>query len=220
MAHVRIKICGITNEADGRQAALAGADAIGLNFWPKSPRYLDLQTAEFILRELPPFVEPVGLFVVQRLRQVFDVLNQLGRIRTFQWYGENRELSDTYPFQQIAAFAVRDAQSLVDITRYLTMCRNVGQLPAAVLVDAHVPGQYGGTGQTAPWNLLADFRPEVPLILAGGLTPENVAEAVRIVRPYAVDVASGVEHSPGHKDPDKMRRFIGNVREAAAGVSC
>jgi phosphoribosylanthranilate isomerase len=220
MTRVRIKICGITNEADGRQAALAGADAIGLNFWPKSPRCLDLKTAEFILRELPPFVEPVGLFVVQRLRQVFDVLNQLGRIRTFQWYGENRELSDTYPFQQIAAFTVRDANSLVEITRYLTMCRSVGQLPAAVLVDAHVPGQYGGTGQMAPWNLLADFRPEVPLILAGGLTPDNVAEAIRIVRPYAVDVASGVEHSPGHKDPDKLRRFIDNARDAAAGVSC
>ncbi len=88
-------------------------------------------------------------------------------------------------------------------------------LPPAILIDAHVPGQFGGTGRIAPWELLADFRPEVPLILAGGLTPENVAEAVRIVRPYGVDVASGVETSPGHKDPDKMKRFIENAREAA-----
>jgi phosphoribosylanthranilate isomerase len=88
-------------------------------------------------------------------------------------------------------------------------------MPAALLVDAHVRGQYGGTGRTAPWHLLADFRPGPPLILAGGLTPENVAEAVQTVRPYAVDVASGVEHSPGHKDPEKMRRFIENARDAA-----
>jgi phosphoribosylanthranilate isomerase len=84
------------------------------------------------------------------------------------------------------------------------------------LVDAHVAGHYGGTGQTAPWDLLADFRPGVPLILAGGLNPDNVAEAVRRVRPYAVDVASGVESAPGRQDPDKVRRFIANAREAAA----
>ncbi len=86
------------------------------------------------------------------------------------------------------------------------------RLPSAILVDAHVAGQYGGTGQTAPWHLLADFKPGVPLILAGGLTPDNVADAIRIVRPYAVDVASGVESRPGKKDPDKLRRFIDAVR--------
>ena len=105
---------------------------------------------------------------------------------------------------------------LQGIARYLDRCRSLELLPAAVLVDAHVSGQYGGTGQTLPWDLLADFRPGVPLILAGGLTPENVAEAVRLVRPYAVDVASGVELSPGRKDAEKMRRFIGSAREAAA----
>ena len=85
-----------------------------------------------------------------------------------------------------------------------------------MLLDAHVPGEYGGTGQPAPWNLLADFRPGVPLILAGGLTPDNVGDAVRIVRPYGVDVASGIEDSPGRKNLEKMRRFIGYAREAAA----
>ncbi len=88
-------------------------------------------------------------------------------------------------------------------------------MPAAIIVDARVSGQYGGTGRTVPWNILHDFHPEVPLILAGGLTPENVAEAVHIVRPYGVDVASGVEKSPGRKEPDKMKRFIENAREAA-----
>ena len=215
---VRIKICGITRVADAEQAARLGADAVGLNFYPRSPRYVDPATCAAILRALPPFVEPVALFVDEPLRQVFAALNQLGRVRTFQWYGSQRELSDTFPFQYIPAFPVRDRASLLDITRYLDSCRSFGGLPAAVLVDAAVGGQHGGTGRTVPWHLLADFRPGVPLILAGGLTPDNVAEAVRVVRPYGVDVASGVEGRPAQKDPEKMRRFIGNALEAAAAL--
>jgi phosphoribosylanthranilate isomerase len=214
--HLRIKICGITNPADACRAAGLGADAVGLNFYPQSPRCVTLPIAVAVLRELPPFVEPVGLFVNQPLPQVLDTLQFLDRIRTVQGYGTSREVHGPLPFQLIPAFSVRDHDSLLEITRYLDHCRELGQLPAAVLVDAHVPGLHGGTGQTAPWQLLADFRPGFPLLLAGGLTPENVAEAVRIVRPYAVDVASGVESSPGQKDEEKMRRFIGNAREAAA----
>jgi phosphoribosylanthranilate isomerase len=213
---LRIKICGVTAEADARQAAELGADAVGLNFYDKSPRRVDAQTAHFILRALPPYVDPVAVFTNTRLRHVFEAVNQLGGIRTIQWHGERRELSDTFPFRLISAFPVSDARNLVEITRYLDTCRQMGQLPVAILVDGHMAGQYGGTGTPAPWKLLADFRPEVPLILAGGLTPENVAEAVRIVKPYAVDVASGVELSPGRKDPEKMRRFIGNALDAAA----
>jgi phosphoribosylanthranilate isomerase len=119
------------------------------------------------------------------------------------------------PFRWVVAFAVRDRQSLTAIDAYLDRCRQEGRLPDALLVDAHVPGEYGGTGQVAPWDLLAEYRPPVPLILAGGLTPENVAEAVRRVRPYGVDVASGVESSPGRKDAEKMRRFIAEARRAA-----
>jgi phosphoribosylanthranilate isomerase len=214
--HLRVKICGITNEADGRAAALLGTDAVGLNFYPASPRYVDPTTVVPILRELPPFVDAVGLFVNQPLRQVFQTINQLGRVRTIQWYGSNRELSDTFPFQLISCFPVRDSRSLYEITRYLEMCRGLNRLPAAVLVDAAVPGLHGGTGLAIPWEVLSEFRPGVPLILAGGLTPENVAEAVRVVRPYGVDVASGVELAPGRKDPEKVRRFLGNAREAAA----
>ena len=109
---------------------------------------------------------------------------------------------------------VRDAGDLENLSAYLERCRARQQLPSAVLVDAHVAGQFGGTGQTAPWDLLADFQPGVPVILAGGLTPDNVATAIRRVRPYAVDVASGVESTPGRKDPEKVRRFI----EAARGA--
>jgi phosphoribosylanthranilate isomerase len=219
LSDLRIKICGITNEADGRQAALLGADAIGLNFYSRSPRCIDVRTAASILRELPPFVDAVGLFVNLPLSQVFESIEPLDGIHSLQWYRDMHEPCNPSPYQLIAAFPVRAEDDLQGIARYLDRCRSSKQLPAAVLVDAQVTGQYGGTGQTAPWDLLADFRPGVPLILAGGLTAENVAEAVRIVRPYAVDVASGVELSPGRKDPAKMRRFIDSAREAAAKYS-
>jgi phosphoribosylanthranilate isomerase len=219
LTDLRIKICGITNAKDSGQATLLGADAVGLNFYPRSPRCIDTATAAGILRELPPFVDAVALFVDLPLRQIFEMLHPLGRIRTFQWYGDAHEAGDTSPYQRIAAFSIREQEDLRRINRYLDQCRASGFLPEAVLADAHVPGQYGGTGRTVPWELLADFRPGVPLILAGGLTPGNVAEAVHMVRPYAVDVASGVEQSPGRKDTEKMRRFIGNAREAAAKYS-
>jgi phosphoribosylanthranilate isomerase len=217
MAHaLRIKICGVTSEEDVRLAAQLGADAIGFNFHPLSKRYVDPATVTPLLRAVPPFVEAVGVFVEVPLRGVFMTLNNLGRIRTAQWYGKQRETCDPYPFQLIQCFPLGDKASLLPIKRYLDTCRATKQLPSALLVDAQVPGQHGGTGQTVPWSLLADLRQRVPLILAGGLTPENVAEAVRIVRPYAVDVASGVESAPRQKDGEKMRRFIGNAREAAA----
>jgi phosphoribosylanthranilate isomerase len=139
-------------------------------------------------------------------------------LRGIQWHGEKREEFDTpvFPFSLIAAFRVRDEQSLSDIMAYVGDCSLKGHKPAAILVDAYVKGQEGGTGQQAPWELLAGFDPGVPLILAGGLTPENVGTAIRTVRPWGVDVASGVEKSPGIKDHEKVRRFIANAREAAA----
>ncbi|HLJ96419.1 MAG TPA: phosphoribosylanthranilate isomerase [Gemmataceae bacterium] len=213
---LRIKICGITNEADGRHAALLGADAIGLNFYPGSPRCIDVATAAAVLRELPPFVEAVGLFVHVPLAEALESIRSLDRIRSLQWYCERHEPMEVSPYRLIPAFSVGTLEDLQEIASYVERCRSSELLPVAVLVDAQVAGQYGGTGRAAPWGLLADFRPRVPLILAGGLTPENVAEAVRIVRPYAVDVASGVELSPGRKDPVKMRRFIDSAREAAA----
>jgi phosphoribosylanthranilate isomerase len=216
---VRIKICGITNEADGLQAATLGADAIGLNFYPQSPRHIEMAAADAILRELPPFVDAVALFVNLPLPRIVETLHPLRGLRTLQWYGDVHEPADPSPYRLIAAFSVRAQEDLQGITRYLDRCRSSGLSPAAVLTDAHAPGQYGGTGRIAPWNLLADFRPGIPLILAGGLTPENVAEAVRIVRPYAVDVASGVEQGPGRKDVEKLRRFIDSARDAAAKYS-
>lgn len=213
--HLRVKICGITNEADCRVAALYGADAIGLNFASESPRRIDFETARSVLRDLPPFVEAVGVFANRPMQKIFEDLHKLGRVRTIQWHGHNRELGDTFPYQLIAAFAVKDKESLVEIQRYLDLSRGIGAPPSALLLDGYSPTMLGGTGATAPWELLADFRPGVPIVLAGGLTAENVGEAVRIVQPYGVDVASGVEASVGKKDPDKIRRFIAAARNAA-----
>lgn len=214
--HVRVKICGVTTEQDAQQAALLGADAVGLNFYQGSPRFVKETTAKLILRQLPPLVAAVGVFVEAPFRTVFECLSRLQRIGIIQWHGKERELSDCFPYHLIAAFPVRDASSLQAIQQYLDACRSVDRMPSALLLDGHAPGQHGGTGQKAPWHLLASFRPEVPIILAGGLTADNVAEAIRIVRPYGVDVAGGVESAPGRKDAEKMRRFIANAHEAAA----
>jgi len=235
-ANLWVKICGLTDEADAVQAAELGADAIGLNFYQGSPRYITAEKAQSIINCLPPLVEPVGIFVSGEFPVRFEVISKLS-LRTIQlhWPAEGSILANPF-VSVIPAFFVGEKDDLLKITKYLKNCRRwgadfpsdaaelvawlkkprqrTGKLPVAILVDACVPGQFGGTGKTVPWELLADFQPEVPLILAGGLTPENVAEAVSIVRPYGVDVASGVEKSPGRKDPDKMKRFIDNAREA------
>jgi phosphoribosylanthranilate isomerase len=209
---LRIKICGITNEADAVAASELGADAVGLNFYAKSPRFVQPLAVPHILQALPPFVVPVAVFVTETLKEMCNIAGSFGLIRTVQRHGDQHEPGDAFPFRLIEVFRVGD--SLDEVRRYLDLAAQHELLPAALLIDSSAPGQFGGSGKTAPWELLAEFKTTVPLILAGGLTPENVAEAVRIVRPYGVDVASGVESSPGRKDVDKMKRFIDNARSA------
>jgi len=231
-SYLRVKICGITNVADAVHAGLFGADAIGFNFYKGSPRYITPEKAESILQMgMFPFVEPIGIFVSFDMRSDLRVISNL-KLCTVQLHEADENsgltfLSNSLGVRLISAFSVSEKNDLERIKHFMAKCEenackltakggpNAWSLPVAVLVDARVPGQFGGTGKTAPWELLADFGIKVPIILAGGLTPENVAEAVRIVRPYAVDVASGVERSPGHKDADKMKRLIENAREAA-----
>jgi phosphoribosylanthranilate isomerase len=218
VAHpIRVKICGVTTAIDAVLAAEAGADAIGINFHPASPRYVgDVAERNLILIELPPFVSPVGVFVGASFREAFGQMHRFRSIRTIQLHGDRHEPERRFPYKRIDAFSVRDHDDLEKINRYLALAGEIGHMPAAVLVDGYAAGLRGGTGRTAPWAILADFHPRVPVILAGGLTPDNVAEAIRIVRPYAVDVASGVESAPGRKDPEKMRCFIAAAQEAAA----
>lgn len=215
---LRVKICGVTNEVDAETAAALGADAIGLNFWPQSPRHIDVPTAQKILRRLPPFVEPVAVFANLAPIEMATQALTIGGLRTLQRHCAEHEPADFAPFRLIDSFQVPGRHDLEYILAYLDFARGQGQLPAAILLDGSAPGQFGGTGHTAPWDLIASFRPGLPIVLAGGLTPDNVAEAIRIVKPYAVDVASGVEKAPGQKDPEKVKRFIANAREAAAGL--
>lgn len=213
MPTVRVKICGVTTPADARHAADVGADAVGLNFYPKSPRFLTPAAAAAIVRALPPFTAPVGVFVGKPMRQACAVAFQLG-LRAVQTYDGNPPADDPFPFAHVPAFRVAGSGQLDAVSRYVEAARAAGRVPAAVLIDSYVPGQMGGTGHVAPWHLLAGFDPGVPVVLAGGLTPENVAAAVTAVRPWGVDVASGVESSPGVKDPEKVARFVRAVRES------
>src|SRR5262249_25885809 len=215
MGRLRVKICGVTTADDARAAADAGADAVGLNFFQGSPRFVEPRRAAELVRALPPWVAPVGVFVNQPLRQCCAVAYQFG-LRAVQWHGDAPPTDDPFPFALVAAFRIRDRASLDAVTRYLDAGRARGVLPSAVLVDAHVEGQHGGTGRVAPWELLADFRPGVPLILAGGLTPENVAEAGHLGQPYGVGGGRGVESAPRREDAQKKRRLLRNAPGAAA----
>jgi phosphoribosylanthranilate isomerase len=210
---VRIKICGVTTADDARMAADAGADAVGLNFYPKSPRFVTPTQAAALVRALQAFTAPVGVFVGMPVRQVCAIAYQLG-LRGVQTYDDQPPAEDTFPFAHVPAFRVKDTAGLDHVATCVAAATALGRRPAAVLIDSHVEGQVGGTGHKAPWELLVGFDPGVPLILAGGLTPENVAEAISLVRPWGVDVASGVESAPGVKDCDKVARFVKIARTA------
>ena len=209
---VRIKICGVTTPDDARFAADAGADAIGLNFYPQSPRYVTPSQAAAIVRALPAFTVPVGVFVGMPLRQVCAMAFQLG-LRGVQTYDEQPPTEDPFPFAHIPAFRVKASADRDRILHFVESATSLGRRPAAVLIDSRVEGQMGGTGHRAPWELVAGLEPGVPIILAGGLSPENVAEAIDLVRPWGVDVASGVELAPGRKDIAKVTRFVKIVRD-------
>lgn len=212
---IRVKICGVTSPDDVRMVSEAGADAIGLNFYPKSPRYVEPRAAVELLKAFSPFVAPVGVFVDTPLRQATAIAFQLG-LRGLQTYTDRPLGESVFPFAHVPAFRVKDADSLAAVARYVEEATALGPRPAAVLIDSYVAGEMGGTGHKAPWHLLAGFDPGVPLILAGGLTPDNVADAIRLVRPWGVDVASGVESAPGRKDAAKVRAFVKNARAAAS----
>lgn len=210
----RIKICGVRSADDARAAVDAGADAIGLNFYPKSPRFIDEPRALEILDILPDSVDAIVLSVDEPWDAALARLRRLRRATAIQMHSAAMSPCPDPAIDWVPAFAIRDASSVETIRRFLEGCdRN---RPRSILVDAHVPGQFGGTGQVLPWTLLDRFDAGVRLILAGGLTPENVAAAVAAVGPWMVDVASGVESSPGRKDPEKMRRFIQAAHEGEA----
>lgn len=218
----RIKICGITSVDDARAAIDAGADAIGLNFYPNSQRFIgrDLEAAGISLETRMKgnrAVNVVGVFVNSAGDVIRKHIDRDG-LDVIQLHGDESP-ECIASFRRIPVIRARrmDDRGVASIAEDLAACEAAGRLPDAVLVDAMTPGRYGGTGETVSWAGLADhpkWLGDVPLILAGGLTPENVAEAIRIVRPAGVDVASGVESSPGVKDYAKMRAFVQAAKTA------
>ena len=200
----RIKICGITNLADALAAVEAGADALGLNFYEKSPRHVSVKTAAEISKHLPPFIMRAGVFVNADEDLVTRAIAECG-LSLLQFHGdETPEFCVQFGLMSMKAFRIRDVESLKEIPNYPT---------DVYLLDAYSPGARGGTGEKFNWDLAVEAQKfGKPIFLAGGLTPENVADAVRTVRPFGVDVASGVERAPGRKDHAKIRAFIAAVR--------
>ncbi len=201
---IRVKICGVTRVADAVHAARVGADAIGLNFAAASPRCVSLAQAAEIAAALPQSVCRVGVFVDADRDTVAAVLAQVP-LDALQFHGDEPPAACAdWSVPVIKAVRVRGPETLAAASDYAV---------DFLLADAWVPGQAGGTGQRVPLEWLGGVARE-RLILAGGLSPETVADAVRAVRPAGVDVASGVEAAPGIKDPEKVERFIANARLA------
>lgn len=204
MAETRIKICGITNLEDALCAVDAGADALGFVFYEKSPRYVPPVKVAQIVSALPPFVTTVGLFVNVDSAVIRQTMSTAG-LNVIQLHGD--ELPEDCclpPYPVLKAVRVKDADSLVGIDEYDV---------SALLLDAWDDQQYGGTGESFDWQLARKLTGSLPIILAGGLTPDNVTQAIQEVNPYAVDVSSGIEKSPGLKDHNKIYEFIRQVKK-------
>jgi len=212
---VRVKICGLTCVDDARACAEAGVDWIGLNFHPASPRYVELARAEEIIAALPASLSAVGVFVDRPAQEVAEVAERLG-LGIVQLHGQEplNDLLVLNHLQIIRAFRLERASAWTEVTEYLARAKTMGRLPDAVLIDAYVAGMPGGTGATIANDVLDRVPPLPRLILAGGLTPLNVADRVARVRPWMVDVASGVESSPGRKDRARVAAFIDAARGA------
>jgi phosphoribosylanthranilate isomerase len=203
----RVKICGLTRIEDAQRAAELGAAALGFNFYPLSPRYIEPAAARAIVRRLPPFVTAVGVFANETdAQRVISQAREAG-VTTVQMHGPNFPALDVLleAFTLVVAVAVREGFKPEELRKIKS---------SAYLLDAYDPDRLGGTGRTFDWSVVREAMQYGPIILAGGLTPENVARAVREVRPFAVDVASGVESAPGIKDSAKLRAFFAAVAEA------
>ena len=208
MRKIRTKICGITTPEDARYAAHAGADALGLVFYPQSPRAIDIIKAQKITASLPPFVSVVALFVNESAQNIRRILAEVP-IHLIQFHGdEDDAFCRQFDRPYIKAIRVQTASDIQNAAHRFPNAQ-------ALLFDAYHPSEYGGTGHCFDWTLLAEYSGK-PWVLAGGLTPENVGEAVRITGAESVDVSGGVEASKGKKDPAKVAAFIREANRVSA----
>jgi phosphoribosylanthranilate isomerase len=204
MIAIKVKICGITNYEDAIAAADMGADMLGFNFYPKSPRYLTPHDAEKIIDRLPGFVDIVGLFVNDPFERIEQVIDQC-RLDWVQFHGDEppefTEQFNTFNVRTIKALRVKDKNDIKQAEKYFT---------DVILLDAFNPKKYGGTGLVFDWNIIGNISKRV--FLAGGITAENVTKAVNLGI-YGIDVCSGIESKPGKKDHAKMRKLFDKIRE-------
>lgn len=204
---VKVKVCGITNAEDAWTAVEAGADALGFIFYKQSPRYVVPAVASRIIAELPPLIVTVGVFVNEGMATVRSIMDTCG-LAMAQLHGdENASYCHELSRPSMKALRLKDRGSLLALAEY----QGRGGVRGFVL-DTFSELAYGGTGQVTDWTLAADVAKSARVLLAGGLTPDNVTEAIRTVHPYGVDVSSGVESAPGKKDPAKVRAFLETVR--------
>jgi phosphoribosylanthranilate isomerase len=204
---MKIKICGITNTEDAGVAVAAGADALGFVMYRKSPRWVEPTVVRSIIAGLPPFVLPVGVFVNEEAERVRALMDECG-FALAQLHGDESALyCQNLGRPALKAFRLKDRGTFLALAEFQGRANVRG-----VLIDAFSDQAYGGTGQTVDWTLAQEAARSIPIILAGGLTPTNVAGAIAQVRPYGVDVSSGVEQSPGKKDPNKVKGFIQAAR--------
>jgi len=204
---IKIKICGITNAQDAEAAVTAGADALGFVFYTQSPRCIEPAVAKRIIAQLPPFVLPVGVFVNHDRDTILKVFDECG-LALAQLHGEETPtFCESLGRPVLRALRLRDRGSLLALAEYKGRMGVRG-----FVVDAFSTKAYGGTGQTGDWFLAREVAHAAPILLAGGLTPNNVQEAIRQVQPYGVDVSSGVEEHPGQKNHEMIRAFTQAVR--------
>ncbi len=207
MNGIKIKICGITNAEDAKAAVEAGADALGFIFHAASPRSVAPDSVRAIIAQIPPFVLPVGVFVNEDVKVVRDIMDACG-LALAQLHGdETAAYCESLGRPVLRAIRLKDRGSLLALAEYKGRARVRG-----FVLDAFSESAFGGTGRVADWALAAEAAKAAPVLLAGGLTPQNVGEGIRQVRPYGVDVSSGVEANPGKKDPAKVRDFVQAVR--------
>ena len=204
---MKIKMCGLTNAEDASAAVEAGADAVGFVFHKKSPRCAETAAVKAIVKGLPPFVLPIGVFVNEDAKVVRDIMDSCG-LTLAQLHGD-----ETAAYCEMLGRPVLKAIRIRDRRSFLALAEFQGRAGVrGFLIDAFSPDAYGGTGQVADWSLAAEAASAATILLAGGLTPLNVSDAIRRVRPYGVDVSSGVEVSPGKKDHAKLRAFVQAAR--------
>ncbi|MCX5724760.1 MAG: phosphoribosylanthranilate isomerase [Nitrospirae bacterium] len=203
----KVKICGITSAEDAAVAVEAGADALGFVFYRKSPRYIDPVLAKQIIMSLPPLVTPVGVFVDEEQQVVRSLMDDCG-LAFAQLHGHESAV-----YCQELGRPVLKALRVKDRSSFLALAEFQGRAGVrGFVLDAFSDQAYGGTGQVIDWELAAEVARAAHILLAGGLTPDNVAQAIQSVQPYGVDVSSGVEREPGKKDHEKVRAFIRAVR--------